>query len=650
MEPAPASTRRRRFGGTSMGASIQRRAGLLAAILMLLASACTSSKASSTSRTVPAVPRGGTLRVGVCCNTLGQMNRPDFLDPQVPFSIASAQREFLRCCLLRTLLSYAGRPTSEGGTILHPDLASGLPEVSDDGLTWTFHLKRGIRYGPPLQDVEITTPDIVRALERTATADIGTEEYVGVYSVIEGVRAFADGRASTISGLETPDQHTLRVHLTDVTSDLGYRFALPATAPIPPSPTGPSAPFGAATGHDDRYGRFLVPSGPYMIEGSEDLDPSLPPDQQPRVAGLRSGSMTLVRNPSWSRETDNLRLAFVDRIEVTTVRASAAAREIENGAIDILLDGMPSPEQIERYENDPELRDRLFIERCNFVTYAPMRLTAPPFDDVHVRRAVNYAFDAEEAARIGSQYRWGAQGYIRYLPLSHLAPDSTEAGLLEDWDPYPYDLEKAKEEMALSRYDHDGDGVCDDVSCRRVPTIESNIGPEPLMDRVWQNGFGAIGIHLDIERLAYGQLLRALSDPRNPATFSLVPWWEAEFPSPAPLFESAFSAAGIGHRAIASNFSLCGASGTQLAAFGYPDTQVPSVDAKISQCKDLLGPVQQRCWAELDQLLMLQVVPAIPYVGIDEVRIVSERVTRYSVDQPFGAYPALDQIAVATGS
>src|SRR4030095_13604992 len=110
---------------------------------------------------------------------------------------------------------------------------------------------------------------------------------VGVYSVIEGVRAFADGQASTISGLETSDQNALRVHLTDVTSDLGYPFALPATAPIPPSPTGPSAPFGVATGHDDRYGRFLVPSGPYMIEGSEDLDPSLPPDQQPRVAGLR---------------------------------------------------------------------------------------------------------------------------------------------------------------------------------------------------------------------------------------------------------------------------------------------------------------------------------------------------------------------------
>jgi hypothetical protein len=44
---------------------------------------------------------------------------------------------------------------------------------------------------------------------------------------------------------------------------------------------------------------------------------------------------------------------------------------------------------------------------------------------------------------------------------------------------------------------------------------------------------------------------------------------------------------------------------------------------------------------------MLQIVPAIPALIEEEVRIVSDRVTRYSFDQPFGSVPALDQIAVA---
>ena len=49
--------------------------------------------------------------------------------------------------------------------------------------------------------------------------------------------------------------------------------------------------------------------------------------------------------------------------------------------------------------------------------------------------------------------------------------NSLENNLLADYDPYQTpnasgDVEKAKEEMALSAYDTDGDGVCDAPECR----------------------------------------------------------------------------------------------------------------------------------------------------------------------------------------
>src|SRR4029450_10954255 len=241
---------------------------------------------------------------------------------------------------------------------------------------------------------------------------------VDVAAPIEGVREFADGRASTIGGLEMPDPYTLRVHLTEITNDLGYRFALPATAPTPPSPADSSARFGAAEGHDDGYGRFLASSGPYMIEGAQELDPSLPPGAQRPVTGLVAGeSLTLVRNPSWSRQTDELRQAHVDRLEVRVVRLSEAWRAIDHGTLDVIYNGAPSPEQLERYESDPELRDRVFRETCNFVAFVSMRLVAAPFDDVHVRRAANYALDIDRMAAIASTYRWGAFGFLRYSPI-----------------------------------------------------------------------------------------------------------------------------------------------------------------------------------------------------------------------------------------
>src|SRR5262249_50027237 len=148
---------------------------------------------------------------------------------------------------------------------------------------WTFRLKSGIRYAPPLASVDITSADIVRALERYSvlTGRFGADVTA---SAIVGFDAYARGRGGTISGLETPDARTLVVRLQRPQGDLGAWFAAPWTAPIPPSPHDPGASGGVAAGRGAEYGRYLVGSGPYMIAGSPDLDPSLPAAQQRPVA------------------------------------------------------------------------------------------------------------------------------------------------------------------------------------------------------------------------------------------------------------------------------------------------------------------------------------------------------------------------------
>ena len=113
--------------------------------------------------------------------------------------------------------------------------------------------------------------------------------------------------------------------MTEPTGDLGWRFAMMATTPIPPNG---DAPLGAAEGHTKDYGRYLVSTGPYMFEGSENMDFSVPADKQEPVAGYTPGrSLVMVRNPSWSAETDDLRPAYADEI---TIEIGGAVPDLYN--------------------------------------------------------------------------------------------------------------------------------------------------------------------------------------------------------------------------------------------------------------------------------------------------------------------------------
>jgi ABC-type transport system substrate-binding protein len=617
-----------------------RRLALVALAVLLLASACTGGDGDS--RPTPSelqLPRGGTLRIAFASFPFAGLPNGVALDPQRDYFYDSFA--VFRCCLLRTLLSHNGRPTGEGGAELRPDLAAALPRVSPDALTWTFRIKPGVHYGPPLEDTEIVAADFVRALEREADPNVeaGALGYAFYYSAIEGFDDFAAGKADSIAGLEVPEPHTLVVHLNEPTGDLGNRFSMPATAPIPE---------GAAEGHDKDYGRYLVSSGPYMLEGSARLDFSAE-DQEPASGYTPQKSITLVRNPSWKRSADALRPAYPDRIEVSLGGTiEELAPKVDDGTIDMQLFLGPPPQapldQIRAYQGDPERRDQLFVNRRDFIRYIPINLAVPPFDDVHVRKALNYAIDKRALRDLrGGEIAGGITG--------HIALNSLENNLLLDYDPYGTDgnrgdLGKAKGEMRQSKYDRDKDGVCDVPVCRGVytptfpplPTI-----PWDRMARSIRSDLAAIGIELDVKERE--DVFSEILDPTQKVPISIGPAWGKDFVNASNFFVPLFTRASLG----ANNSSLIGASPDQLREWGYEVESVPSIDAKVAQCQTASGVTQFQCWAEADQLLMETVVPWVPYIEENRVVVVSDRVASYSFDQ-FSNMPAFDRIALKPGS
>jgi hypothetical protein len=94
-----------------------------------------------------------------------------------------------------------------------------------------------------------------------------------------------------------------------------------------------------------------------------------------------------------------------------------------------------------------------------------------------------------------------------------------------------------------------------------------------------------------------------------------------------------------------TNGTLFGASADQLASWGYEPHEMPNIDDRIDLCHARTGDDEAQCWAELDQYLMENVVPLIPYRFERRTGTVSARVVGYSFDQAI-AMPALDWMAV----
>jgi peptide/nickel transport system substrate-binding protein len=610
--------------------------GVAVAAAAVLLAGCLGDGDDKARKTDDRVPRGGTLRIGTVGLPL------ETIDPgRVPFD--PALHELYRCCLLRTLVNYRGGTTEEGGAVLRPDLAVALPELSADGLTYTFRLKPGLRYAPPYDDVAIRAQDVVRAIEYALRVPAGPFASYYPMLAIEGASDFQTRKAETIAGLETPDDRTLVVHVGERVGDLAERFSLALTAPVP-SRTDVGA---------DSIGRVPVASGPYMVAGSARFDSSRAPTRGRLPPGFVLGKrLTLVRNPSW--RNDSLRAAYVDRIVLTPEQEPGeAAAKLDRGVLDIALGQLlPTPKQLERYSADPNLERRLFAHVGNVVRYIAFNLAAPPFDDIHVRKAVNLAVDKQALRRTS---RGGGRGA---RIAGHIAPDAFLNNLLLDYDPYETpgargDLDAARKEMAKSRYDRDADGTCDATVCKRIAAPVRTDDPTiPQLGRIVAENLRPLGLELDLQPLDSDKYFALVSRPQSRLPVIPALGIAPDSINASSVFRTLFYGPIVGTPAgTGLAGSLVGASSQQLRRWKYRVTHVPNVDAKIDECLRLTGGAQTQCWAETDQLLMEKVVPWVPYLFDGFATVVSRRVTRFTYAQSnLILMPAFDRIALKRGS
>lgn len=519
--------------------------------------------------------------------------------------------------LVRTLVGYnhvKGAP----GNALVPDVATDLGKISNGGKTYTFKIKPGVKFGPPLNR-QVTSADFAFAMERIKDPKIGAQ-YGFYYNEVKNV--------------ETPDASTVVYNLTKPTGDFRYRIAMPAAGPMPKEVAGC---FTEAA----KYGRDLISSGPYMIEGSDKLDASSCDKVAASTISGFDGEkvLSLVRNPAYQPGTDSTKARenFPDAFTFTVnTNTDDIYAKIARGDIEDEVAG-ETPTILRQYQGS----DQLKTNDGDRTWYLTMNTTQPPFDDVHVRRATNFVID-----RVGLRKAWGgpAAGAI----ATHIAPDAILNDKLKGYAPYGAsgkgDLAKAKAEMKLSKYDANKDGLCDAKVCQNLFTVQGESAIRIAMVPIVEASMKKIGIKLKTRVLK--DAYTPIQTPSLNIPFSLRPGWGKDYADALTFYGPLFDGRTIIPKGN-TNYSLLGitpAIAKKVRAKGNI-AAAPSVNADLDKCAPLVGGPRVSCYATLDKKLTTQIVPWVPYLWSYSQTVVSKNVTKWEFDQ-FGGTIAYAHVAV----
>jgi peptide/nickel transport system substrate-binding protein len=434
------------------------------------------------------------------------------------------------------------------------------------------------------------------------------------------------GEAKSISGIKTPNSKTISFTLTQPAGDFPFRMTMPAVAAMPQEVAK------CFEGKPGGYGRYVISSGPYMIEGADSLDISSCKSMQPISGYDGQTSLTLVRNPNYKASTDSKKarennpdsFEFTVNTNIDDIYNKVAAGELDDEF------ATASPKVFREYSTNASKRKYLKSNSADGTYYITMNLTQPPFDDVHVRRAMNWVMD-----RNALRKAWG--GPVAGEIAEHILPNPMLLGKLNGYAPFKTagdrgNVAKARAEMRQSKYASSG-GVCTAKECKGVLLLSDVRAVDKLTLPVIQAGAAKIGITFTVRSVngAYP----VIQTPSKNIPISNRPRWFKDYADPStfidPLFNNILASGN-------TNYSLVGVTKTEAEQFGITGntSNVPSIANLAAKCQRLIGNARVTCYAGIDRVLTTQVVPWIPYMWANTVDILGPNVTKWTFDQSAG--------------
>src|SRR3990172_10943440 len=265
---------------------------------------------------------------------------------------------------------FSGLVTFDKDLKLVPDIAESLPQISDDGTVYTFHLRRGVKFHDGSR--QVTADDFKFSMERALDPD--TLSTVGsVYlDDIVGAKEFAAGDADEVSGIEVVDEYTLKITIDAAKGYFLAKLTYPTAFVVDQREVGDSSCFS-----NTEWTRNPNGTGPFKL-----------------AEWQIAQRIVLTPNPTYHLEPKP------SLAKVTYVLAGGSPLVMyENDEIDITGVGI---NDIERIRDTSDPLNAEFTESSNLNTYyIGFNTQEPPFDDPDVRRAFAMAIDKDVLAEVG---------------------------------------------------------------------------------------------------------------------------------------------------------------------------------------------------------------------------------------------------------
>ncbi len=487
---------------------------------------------------------------------------PDYLDPQLAYTVDAWVAEYNTYIPLLTYAHAAG----PAGTKIIPGLAEDLPKITNGGKTYTFTLRKGLKYS---DGTDVKASDFQTTVQRLFDVDSGGAPF---FSGIVGATDYQSGKANSISGIKTDDKTgEIQINLTAPNGSLEPSLAIPFTALVPPG-----------TPAKDQTPNPPPSTGGYTISSS---DPG--------------HSWVLTRNPEWEKNNQQilsqLPTPHLDKItEKVVPNQASGTTQVEQNKADLLFDPPPS-DLLSSVQS--KYSDRFAAEQTVSTYYFWMNTSKTtaggdpnPFSDLKVRQAVNYAIDPTAIAKL-----YG--GLL--TPTQQVLPSNMPG--YQKIELYPHNMTKAKQLIAqanLTPAEKDISVWTDDVE------PNSNVG------QYYQSVLQDLGFNAKLNVVNGQTYFTTLGNLKTPKLNTGWSDWFQDFPHPNDFFEPLLNGSAI-HPTNNNN---------------YAQLDDPAINSKIDElAKEQLTPALESQYAALDKQTMEQ-APWAPYGARELTLFTSDRI------------------------